>query len=76
MIDTTTSHSATAIVQTDGLGVILNYVSGMNKELKTYLDSPTPKQRWKQRKPMYQKKTKKEVKLHPLLAGLTGKRKY
>lgn len=43
------------------------------KILKT--DSPVPKERWKQRKPMYEKKAKKEVKLYPLLGGFTGKQK-
>ncbi len=57
------------------MNTIVNYVSEMSKELKTFLDSPMPKERWKQRKPMYQKKVKKELKLHPLLAGFTGKQK-
>lgn len=57
------------------MNTIVNYVSEMSKELKTFLDSPMPKERRKQRKPMYQKKVKKELKLHPLLAGFTGKQK-
>ena len=51
-----------------------SYVADMNQELKTFLESPMPKERWKQRKPMYQKKVKKEVKLHPLLGGFTPKK--
>ena len=57
------------------LNTIVNYVSEMSKELSAFLGAPMPKERWKQRKPMYEKKAKKEVKLHPLLGGFTGKQK-
>ena len=58
----------------DGINVMVVYAAEMSEQFGDFLDSPMPKERWKQRKPMYQKKAKKEVKLHSLLGCFDKKR--